>query len=692
MKKLYSLLLTILCIVVGAGIFSGCQKDENTAVKLDAFGPCPVLRGSEIRFIGDNLDRITAVVIPGCPDITTITRVSTSEIKVTVPQEAVSGYIVLKYAGGQITTRTVLSFTEPYSISAIAPLTAIREGANVTITGDYLWDIVAVIFSGNAEEATVDSANFISQSRTSIALKVPRGAASGKIQIADIHGNTLYSDQELNIIQPAITALSPLTIKAGAELTVTGTNLDLVTAITFQGGTVVNADVFVSQSATQIVVLVPEDCRDGVIISTAYSRDTYTSSDALIMVVPTGLAVAAPVSFKAGNMVEISGNDLDLVTTLSFNSGVNAAFSYAAGIITATIPTTATDGVITLNTAAGKNVTTPSITLVKPVITGFTPAIITAGDNLTINGTDLDLVNAVRVGNFVCSIVSQSITDITIATPLNCTSGLVEVTAANGDIAVSSSMVTVNPSTKPTVTSMPTSAKPGDEITLYGTNLNNVRNVLFQTVAVTQYALRSPGTLTFTVPLTAPFGLYSLIFELYEGADVQTDDPISISGVEPVVDWDYVFFDFDGKDSWWGVGTVGNDPGLSLNGNYIHIDYTGGGGWVTYFARNGGHFNYTGVDVSTWSYKFDVNVLSIDPGITFKVRLGNFWYIWACDYPAGTNGWITVTLPLNQFRDNDGFGVPFTNADFPGVNEWSFNHDGGAGSINMLIDNVRFWP
>ena len=48
----------------------GCEKGpqgytvDEKAVVLEAYGPNPVLRGAELKFIGQNLDQIQSVVLP----------------------------------------------------------------------------------------------------------------------------------------------------------------------------------------------------------------------------------------------------------------------------------------------------------------------------------------------------------------------------------------------------------------------------------------------------------------------------------------------------------------------------------------------------------------------------------------------------------------------------------------------------
>ncbi len=520
MKKLLYRALALVCLLATTLSFTACQTDDasvGSAVQLYAFGPTPVLRGNDISFLGENLDKVTEIVLPEAVSITDITVESPQKITITVPQEAAVGYVTLVYPGGSITTETMMGYTEPYTISAISPVDdTVRAGDEITIDGDYLNNITAVVFGGGA---TVLTEEFVSQDRKQIKVILPAEAISGKLYVEDINGNQLYSDQELTVEQHTITSIAPLTIKAGENLTIKGTNLDLVASVEFGGAQV--ATEFVSQTAGQIVVASPAAMTDGAITLTSKAGQVVVSADALTCVVPSALVVAADDVFKAGKSIKISGSDLDLVTALQFTGCAAASeYTYAEGAISVAIPTDATDGAITLTTAAAKSVATEAITLVKPVVVSLESIDIISGEDLVVHGNDFDLVVKATLSDVELEFEYDAASgDITIHTAPDSISGEVKFITANGT-SVFVATATITPDSIVTVSSMPESTASGEEITIEGAKFNMIESMYIGTAKVTSYSARSDSSMTFTVP-EVEAGEYNLTFNLTTG-EVET--------------------------------------------------------------------------------------------------------------------------------------------------------------------------
>ena len=136
----------MMCLMlVGAATFTACSEDDDLAtdqytggpVKLLAYGPNPVARMGELRILGVGLDQVQSVTIPGAGDITDINRISKEEIRLTVPNEAVIGKIILNTSVGAIESVTALKYTEPVGFDENCFSAAeLKPGETLTIKGE----------------------------------------------------------------------------------------------------------------------------------------------------------------------------------------------------------------------------------------------------------------------------------------------------------------------------------------------------------------------------------------------------------------------------------------------------------------------------------------------------------------------------------------------------------------------------
>lgn len=446
----------MLLIIIPA-LFVACSDDDddnnNGGVPLlEAYGPSPALRGSQLTFIGKNLDKVSKVILPDNIEITDIEVVSNEQIKVTIPQNAGVGYVKLVSGSAELTSKTLLTYTEPISITKISP-NPVKAGQTLTIEGDYLNLIQKVIFADNVEVECKGE-------RGKIEVTVPREARTGTIILADTATIPveLESEIELQVVLPSVDKVLDLTgKKPGDVISIPGKDLDLVEFVKLPAGEAIDFEV----KDNTLSFTLPEGATDGSIVMVAYSGVPVTIAG-IGMAVPADLAATPATGIKTGTTITIKGVNMDLITTVTF-PGVEEAVtpsSKTATQIEVTTPEGATSGDLVLNTASG-NTASVVITTLKPAVSSYNPASVAAGNTVTLNGENLDLVASVTFGgNAVVEVTPASATALSVAVPVAAETGEITLTMKNGETVLCPSLTI----TKPETCYIPTLPDPTEEI------------------------------------------------------------------------------------------------------------------------------------------------------------------------------------------------------------------------------------
>jgi hypothetical protein len=209
--------------------------------------------GENITIAGNYLNWVDRVTFNKDKLVQTFVSKSMTQLVLKVPDDAQTGPLILHYGGtdsADVQTADTLKVTLPIATS-FSP-NPVKPQTNVTITGTNLDLTKKVIFNGVSTPVT----SFVSQSATQLVVKVPDAAKKGKLTLEAASTVQTMSSADLDIVLPIITTFSPNPINPGADLTVTGTDLDLTKKVIFSGvaGPVTG---FVSQSATSLVVKFP---------------------------------------------------------------------------------------------------------------------------------------------------------------------------------------------------------------------------------------------------------------------------------------------------------------------------------------------------------------------------------------------------------------------------------------------------
>ena len=517
MNKTYKFpALWMMCLMLFSCLtFTACDNgdDEDTnqykgGISLNVFGPSPVSRGGVLRFLGSGMDKVTAVAIPGCDDITDIEVVSDTEIRVTVPQTAQPGLVVLKTPKGDITTKTELTFTEPIALEAFAPA-EVKPGSELTITGEYLNLIKEVIF---ADEVTVPADEFVSQSRQEIKVIVPDSAQTGKFILSDGAEipNWIYSEGELEVTLPSVEApLDLVDKKPGDVIRVSGKNFDLVKKVQMPNGDEVEFTMTASSEGDELTFTLPDNVSDGE-VTVLPASDVKVVVATVVVATPSNVVAVPAVNLRGGDMITLKGTNMDLVTDVTF-PGVEEAVgleSQNSTEIKVLMPAAAISGDLQLNTNSGK-ATAVSIATAKPENISYSAATVPAGEALTVKGVNMDVVSAVVFsGNVEVTVSDATATAISLTVPTTAETGALLLKMANGE-SVEAPSLTIEKPACAYLPALPDKLVRGRIVELEIVNADKLTNVLLNEASVQYINDAAKGVLMLNVPAELN-GTYSL--------------------------------------------------------------------------------------------------------------------------------------------------------------------------------------
>lgn len=237
-------------------------------------------------------------------------------------------------------------------------------GTTVTITGTNFNDPAVNLVEFNSHDASFTVVN-----DTTIRATVPNDATDGRIQVHNVDG-TATSSMSFNVTQapgPTITSFSPTSGPVGTVVTITGTHFNSPTVIEVEFN---NHDAsFTVVNDTTITATVPNDATDGR-IQVRNASGTATSSMRFNVIQAPRPAIRSftPTSGPIGTSVVITGTNFSgagfTTSVVRFNSVIATFTVNSATQITATVPSGATTGRISLSTPGGTTSSGATFTVV----------------------------------------------------------------------------------------------------------------------------------------------------------------------------------------------------------------------------------------------------------------------------------------------------------------------------------------
>jgi len=309
------------------------------AATITGFSPASGPIGTSVTINGTGFTGATGVQFNGTA-ATNVVVVSDTQITATVPSGATTGKIGVATPGGTATSATnfTVSSANAPTITSFTPAAG-PISAHVTITGTKFTGTTSVKFNGKAASFTVDSS-------TQITATVSAGTTTGKITVTTPSGTATSATDFIVAVPPTVTGFTPGSGVPGASVVITGSSFDTASAVAFNAA----GATFTVNSPTQITATVPSTATTGKIKVTNAAG---AASSAASFLVPPQITSFSPASGRVGTSVVINGKTFNSASAVTFN-GAAAAFSVNSSTkITATVPSGATTGKISVTTPGG---------------------------------------------------------------------------------------------------------------------------------------------------------------------------------------------------------------------------------------------------------------------------------------------------------------------------------------------------
>jgi hypothetical protein len=373
--------------------------------------------GATVTINGSNFTGATAVTFGGVP-ASSFTVVNASTITAVVGS-GVSGDVVVTTPIGSGSISGFI-FTGPAVITSFNPQIA-SPGGVVTITGNNFTNATAVSFGGIA------ATGFTVISPTSITAIVGVGA-SGNVSVTTSFGTGSLAGFTF-IPVPAITSFTPQSGGQGSVITINGTNLQNVTAVSFGG---IAATSFTVVNSTTITATVGSGGSGNVTVTVP--GGVTASQPGFTFWGPPTIISFTPTSGAIGETVTITGTNLGPATTVSFGGVPAISITSVSATTISAIVSTGAAGDVSVTTPYGSTAK-PGFTFIQlPVINSLSPSSGAAGSSVIINGSNFSTVtanNIVYFGTVRAQVISASANSLTVTVPVGSSFLPVTVTVNN---------------------------------------------------------------------------------------------------------------------------------------------------------------------------------------------------------------------------------------------------------------------
>jgi hypothetical protein len=340
-------------------------------------------------------------------------------------------------------------------------------------------------------------------------------AASGPVSVTTPHGTGTSNASFVILAVPTITGFSHSDEiqLSGDEVTITGTNFDGASSVTFGNSKVPAASFSVSADGTQINATIPAGAISGP-ISVVVPGGKATSEQPILI---GSLELPAITSFspEAGTpqtSVTIEGAHFAGTTAVEFSGVPSKSFSLLSDSqLIAYVPDfpKLTTGPITVANNQGTSPASVDFTVTPgPSVLGFDPTAGESGQDVKITGSNLGGATSVSFGNNKrqAEFNPVSDTEVAAAVPAGAVNGPIAVTTPSGTGTSTDGFTVLSSAPPANLSFSPTAGGPGEAVTITGANFTGTILVTFNGALATPYVVQSDTEITAYVPTNATTG------------------------------------------------------------------------------------------------------------------------------------------------------------------------------------------
>lgn len=275
----------------------------------------------------------------------------------------------------------------------------ITRGETMRVTGTNLNNVKEVLFpEGNQKltpATTFINGSFQLKNSEEMIVTIPDQCVPGKLRLLTNDGKTIVSASNITFSEEIkVVSFSPSSIHPGDILTITGEYVWNIGQVVFYNHVIVNAEDFIKNTRNEIQVRVPMEAKTGDVTCNDGSDNPVNIAIGNLEIdaaQATGVSNANP---EFGETITITGENLDLVTSIDFPAVENVNFETAADgkSITVQVPANTISGTVVLTSASGLT-TSVNITVPLATVSSTSPVKdVKAGQTITIKGTNLDRI------------------------------------------------------------------------------------------------------------------------------------------------------------------------------------------------------------------------------------------------------------------------------------------------------------